>query len=143
MTLDQSISVMNDKIRWALPHEGFFVQSILLNQNVALATQVDWSLPLGPYWLLYCTPDPVGCINVNPGMPVGRLEWLTVRSDVSKRIYACAMRDLCYGGMAVLKQGGSQMVAGYVSDQYPGWKRVIERRSLVPIETGTLYMGRL
>lgn len=138
-----SISAMNGKIRWALPHEGILVQSILHNQTVALATQVDWTQPLGPYWLLYCDPDPVGCINVNPGMPVGRLEWLTVRKELPKRQYACAIRDLCYAGMAVLKQGGSQMIAGHVADYDMGWKKVIGRRGIQVVEHGTLYMGRL
>lgn len=139
----QLISLMNDKIRWALPHEGPVVQAILLNRNVDLARQVNWLLPLGPYWLLYCDPHPVGCINVNPGMPVGRLEWLTVIKELPKKKYAIAIRDLCYAGMASLQRTGSQAVAGYVSTHYPEWKRVIERRGLKPIEEGTLYMGGL
>jgi hypothetical protein len=134
---------MNGKIRWALPHEGLVVQSILLNQSVALAKQVNWLLPLGPYWLLHCDPHPVGCINVNPGMPVGRLEWLTVLKELPRRQYACVIRDLCYAGMRILKDQGSQKVAGYVNDQDKGWKRVIERRGLIPTEHGTLYMGTL
>lgn len=137
------ISPMNDKIRWALPHEGPVVQAILLNQNVDLAHQVNWLLPIGPYWLLYCDPQPIGCINVNPGMPVGRLEWLTVIKEVSNRQRAVTIRDLCYAGMASLQRTGSQAVAGYVSGVYPQWKRVIERRGLKPIEEGTLYMGGL
>ena len=138
-----SISAMNDRIRWAYPHEGLVVQSILLNQSVALAKQVNWLLPLGPYWLLYCDPDPVGCINVNPGMPVGRLEWLTVLKELPRRKYACVIRDLCYAGMHILKSQGSQKVAGYVADHDAKWKRVIERRGLIPVEQGTLYMGVL
>ncbi len=134
---------MNAKIRWAQPHEGLVVQSILLNQNVELAHLVNWLLPLGPYWLLYSDPDPVGCINVNPGMPVGRLEWLTVKKGLRKRDYACAIRDLCYAGMAILKSQGSQMVAGYVNDQDTSWKKIIEKRGLVPTEHGTLYRGIL
>lgn len=134
---------MDGKIRWALPHEGLVIQSIMLSQKVDLATQANWLLPLGPYWLLYCDPDPVGCINVCPGMPVGRLEWLVVSPDIPKRKYACAIRDLCYAGMAVLQQGGSQFAAGYVADHEMSWKRVIEKRHLVPIEHGTLYMGRV
>lgn len=134
---------MNDKVRWAFDHEGPVIQSILLNQKVQLATLVNWNAPLGPYWLLYCDPYPVGCINVNPGTPVGRLEWLTVMNTVPKRTYACAIRDLCYAGMAVLQRGGSQFVAGYVADQDYSWKKVIEKRHLVPVEHGTLYMGRL
>lgn len=137
------ISFMNANIRWALPHEGPLVQSILANQNVALAYQVNWLLPLGPYWLVYCAPNPVGCINVNPGMPVGRLEWLTVIKELPKRTYACAIRDLCYAGMSVLKQGGSQMVAGYVNDEDLSWKRIIEKRGLIPTEHGTLYIRGL
>lgn len=141
--LGQSTSRMNSNIRWALPHEGLTVQAILLNQSVALAKQVNWLLPLGPYWLLYCNPEPIGCINVNPGMPVGRLEWLTVVKGLPKRVYACAIRDLCYAGMAVLKQQGSQVVVGYVASHDAKWKRVIERRKLYPVEDGTLYMGYL
>ena len=137
------ISAMNDRIRWAYPHEGLVVQSILLNQSVALAKQVNWLLPLGPYWLLYCDPDPMGCINVNPGMPVGRLEWLTVLKELPRRKYACVIRDLCYAGMHILKSQGSQKVAGYVADHDAKWKRVIERRGLIPVEQGTLYMGVL
>ena len=134
---------MNAKIRWALPHEGIVVQSILLNQNVELAHQVNWLLPLGPYWLLYCDPDPVGCVNVNPGMPVGRMEWLTVKKELPRRQYACVIRDLCYAGMHILKGQGSQVVVGYVSNDHKGWKKVIERRGLRPVEDGTLYMGGL
>ena len=134
---------MNDRIRWAYPHEGLVVQSILLNQSVALAKQVNWLLPLGPYWLLYCDPDPMGCINVNPGMAVGRLEWLTVVKELPRRKYACVIRDLCYAGMHILKSQGSQKVAGYVADHDAKWKRVIERRGLIPVEQGTLYMGVL
>ena len=140
---EPSISAMNDRIRWAYPHEGLVVQSILLNQSVALAKQVNWLLPLGPYWLLYCDPDPMGCINVNPGMPVGRLEWLTVLKELPRRKYACVIRDLCYAGMHILKSQGSQKVAGYVADHDAKWKRVIERRGLIPVEQGTLYMGVL
>lgn len=143
MTRDQSISRMNGKIRWAFDHEGLVIQSILLDQNVALANQVNWLLPLGPYWLLYCDPDPVGCINVNPGTPVGRMEWLTVKKSVPKRKYACAIRDLCYAGMATLKQGGSQFVAGHVADYDMSWKKVIGKRGLQVVEHGTLYMGKL
>lgn len=134
---------MNANIRWALPHEGPVVQSILLSQHVDLATQVNWLLPLGPYWLLYCAPDPVGCISVNPGMPVGRLECLTVMPTVPKKQYACAIRDLCYAGSAVLKQGGSQLVAGYVSKEYPSWKKILEKRHSVAVDEGTLYMRRV
>jgi hypothetical protein len=138
---------MNVNIRWALPHEGPLVQSILENQNVALANQVYWDRPLGPYWLLYCAPNPVGCINVNPGMPVGRLEWLTVIKELPKRTYACAIRDLCYAGMTILQSQGSQVVAGYVADHDISWKKVIEKhhpkRGLIPVEHGTLYMRGL
>ena len=133
---------MRDKIsiRWALDNEGLVVQDILASQNVDLAHQVDWSRPLGPYWLLAVVGEPVGCINVNPGTPVGRLEWLTVRPTVPRSVYARACRDLCYAGIAVLRQGGSQLLASYVNDTDIGWKRVIERRKTIPIEHGTLYM---
>lgn len=140
---DRSTLPLNDKIRWAWDYEGPVVQDILRSQNVALASQVNWLLPIGPYWLLYCDPDPCGCINVNPGTPVGRLEWLTIRPSLTAKQYAIAIRDLCYAGMAVLKQGGSQLVAGQVSDDYPSWAKIIERRGLIPTDHGTLYIRSL
>ena len=59
-----STSPMNANVRWAWEHEGPIVQAILEDQKVDLARQVNWLLPLGPYWLLYCDPDPVACLMV-------------------------------------------------------------------------------
>lgn len=140
---EQLISPMNAKVRWAWEHEGPTVQAILEDQKVDLARQVNWLLPLGPYWLLYCDPDPVACLMVNPGTPVGRLEWLTVIRSVSKRKRAIAIRELMFAGGNILKYGGSQVVVGYLADHETGWKKVVEKRGGFPVEHGTLYMGRV
>lgn len=78
---------------------------------------------------------------VSPSMPVGRLEWLVVKKGLRKRQYAMAIKRLCYAGMAMLKQQGSQAVVGYVAHPEASWKRIIEKRGLFPTEDGTLYMG--
>lgn len=138
-----SVLSMNVKIRWALPHEGLVIQEILQSQNVDLAGQVNWLLPLGPYWLLYCDPDPLACLLVNPGTPVGRLEWLTIHTKATKRQRALAVKELCYAGGRILKQGGSQLVAWYLNDENEKWKKIVEKHGGFPIERGTLYMGRV
>ncbi len=145
LTQELSISRMSGKplIRWAYPYEGPLIQSILQSQNVALADMADWTLPLGPYWLVAVLDEPVGCVMVNPGQPVGRMEWLTVIPTLGKKQYATTIRDLCYAGLNTLKSQGSQFVAGYVSDTYEGWKQIIENRGLEAHEAGTLYLGRL
>ena len=135
---------MKDEIRWAYPHEGPVLYDILKDQNVPLVDWVDWTQPLGPFWLLLIKGlNPVGCINVNPGTPVGRLEWLVVKKSVPKRQYAIAIRDLLYAGATILQSQGSQIVAGQICDHEKGWQRVLQRRKFFPTEPGTLYIGVL
>ena len=141
--LESSISPMNDKIRWCYPHEGPIIQDILQSQNVALATQANWLRPLGPYWLLYCDPDPVACLMVNPGTPVGRLEWLTIHKEATRKQTAKAVKGLCYAGGHVLREQGSQVAAWYLTDEQESWKRIVEKHGGFPVEKGTLYMGRV
>ena len=137
---------MRDKpyIRWAYPNEGSLIQSILQSDQNALAGLVDWSLPLGPFWLVaFLGMEPVGCINVHQGHPIGRMEYLIVNPHLAKRQKAILSRDLCYAGIAVPKQGGSQMLATYINDTDIGWKHVIERRHSIPMDHGTLYMRKV
>ncbi len=131
------------RVRFAGPDEGPVIYSILKSQHVTLADVADWAQDIGPYWLLVETDRPLGCIMVNPGRPVGRLEWLTVRPDVPKKQYAVACRDLCYAGFEVLAKGGSQFMACYIADHDQSWKQITERRGCMPVEHGTLMMKRL
>lgn len=142
--LAQSTSPTSVKIRLVEPHEGPVLQAIMRQRNVPLAEWVNWSLPIGPFWLLAVKDDlPIGCICVSPGHPVGRLEWLVVRDDIPYKDFACAIRDLGFGGMAMLKSQGSQLVACQVDQSETGWQRVLQRRGFIPTSPGTLYVGGL
>ena len=134
---------MNAKIRWAKPDEGWIIQTILESRQVPLATWADWSKPIGPFWLILETDIPIGCINVNPGHPVGRLEWLVVRKNIPRRMYACAIRDLGFAGVEILRQQGSQMIACQIVEHEQGWQKVLQRRGFIQTEPGALYVGRL
>lgn len=139
----QLTSSTSVKIRLNRPEEGPILQAIMRQQNIPLAEWVDWSKPLGPFWLIAETDHPIGCINVNPGHPVGRLEWLVVRNDIPHKEFSCAIRDLGFGGMAMLKSQGSQLVACQVDQSETGWHRVLQRRGFTPTSPGTLYVGGL
>jgi hypothetical protein len=80
---------------------------------------------------------------VNPGTPVGRMEFLAVHPSLSARQTALVIRDLCYAGMAVLQKNGSQCVGSYIADLDVRWHQVVSRRHFVPMEHGTFMLRRL
>lgn len=130
-------------IRFARPDEGPVIAQIMLAANVELGRQADWSQPLGPFWLLACYDEPVGCINVNYGTPVGRMEYLSFLPSLTKRQQALVCRDLSYAGMKALKECGAQFMGSYIADTDTSWAEIARRRSCVPVEHGTYYMKRV
>lgn len=130
-------------IRMAHPHEGPVIHDILASQSVTLATQADWTKQIGHYWLVAETTHPVGCLCVHPGQPMGRLEWLTVKPDVPKRLYTLICRDLCYAGLNTLRTMGSQLAAGYIANHDASWRFIAERRGWERGEAGRLMTKRI
>lgn len=130
-------------IRWARPHEGLLVRSLLKSNRLLVADELDWTQPLGPFWLLAIQEQPIGCLMVNPGTPVGRMDLMAVRRDVSHRVRAQAVHDLCYAGAAVLRTNGSQMVMSGCALDNPKWKQVLQKRKFVFTETIEIGLKRL
>lgn len=106
---------------------------------------LDWSANIGPYWLVAeHDGDPVGCIQVCPGIPVGRLEFLSVPVDLSKRIKAMAVKRLLDAGRTTLKLAGSQMITGILHEGLEGYQRVLERHyhAVKWFDHGTCFLVR-
>ncbi len=130
-------------IRFALPHEGPVIQALFQAKGLPLADWVDWTKPLAQNWLIAEFDQPVGCIMLNYGTPIGRMEFLVVLPGLSRRIKASVVRGLCYAGMEQLSRHGSQLVASIISLQSSSWQRVAERRGGRVVDTGHLYLKRL
>lgn len=130
-------------IRFALAHEGPVIQALFQAKGLPLADWVDWAKPLAQNWLIAELDQPVGCIMLNYGTPIGRMEFLVVLPGLSRRVRAEVVRGLSYAGMAHLARHGSQLVASVVSLADPSWQRVAERRGGRVIDTGHLYLKRL
>lgn len=130
-------------IRFARPDEGPVLQAIFHANELLVAGLVDWAAPLGPYWLVAEYPSVVGCIMVNPGTPIGRLDLLAVLPTVTPRKRAQTVKYLCYAGFAVLKQNGSQLLMTGCAIDNPLWKRVQARRNMVFTETIQIGLKRL
>ena len=133
----------NITIRFAEPHEGPIVRDLLAEGKSALATLCDWDRLLGPYWLLAILHVPIACINVCPGQPVGKLEYLSTKEGLRHRHKALAVYRLLMAGMAVLEKGGSQFAGSYIPDDLQPYQTVLKNRGGVAMESGTYFMKRI
>ena len=114
---------------------------------------VDWR-ELYPYWLVVETRlrqgsggqdglSIVGCLQVCPGKPIGRLELLAADKGLSHRDRANTVKLLVTSGMETLRQGGSKLASGIVPFEERAYKRLLKKRGAVVVATGNLMMARL
>ncbi len=99
---------------------------------------LDWS-NIEPYWLVADEDDEVvGCVQVLPGLPIGRLELLALDEDLTHRQQAVIVRDLLEHGAATLTLGGAQLAAGLIPFTHKTYKRILKKRGCVVIATGNM-----
>jgi hypothetical protein len=104
---------------------------------------IDWN-DIAPFWLV-AEQDGVfiGCIQTLLSKPIGRLEFLAVRPDLSHPLQALTVRALVLGGCATLEKFGATAVAGTVPHELKSYKRVLKNRGAVVINTGSVFLKRL
>ena len=104
---------------------------------------LDWSI-VAPYWLVAEEDDEVvGCVQVCPGLPMGRLELMALDEDLTHRQQAVIVKGLLEQGAAVLHLGGSQLAAGLISFDAKAWKRILKKRGCVIIANGNMFAKTL
>lgn len=104
---------------------------------------VDWS-DIEPYWLVAANNgELIGCLEVCPGKPIGRLELLGIDNALSHRLKAETAKALVLRGMAILRAGGSQFSSCLVPDEYKGYLKIIKRRGGVVTGKGNMIEKRL
>jgi hypothetical protein len=131
------------RLRFAAQDEGAVIKALCAETKARIGDWLDWTQPLAQNWILAEYDRPVGCIQINYGVPIGRMEFLQVSPLLTFKQKALVVRNLCYAAHAQLKRHGSQAVATSIDHADPSWQRVVERRGAVPFATGTIYLKRL
>lgn len=104
---------------------------------------IDWT-DIGPYWLVAENGDGiVGCIQVCPGKPIGRMEFLVADEKLTHRERATVVKALDIQGCATLSLWGSQAASGMVPFKHKGYKRILKRRGARVMSSGNMFLKRL
>lgn len=129
-------------IRLARPHEGLVIQRLVRDGGGPAWDWLDWEQAT-PYWLIgEVDGEPKGTIMVNPGVPFGRMEYLSIAPDVTFRHKARLCRDLSYTGIATCQRMGSQAVVSNIDSGDALWKQIATKRGWVPTGEGSYMMKR-
>lgn len=129
-------------VRLASNSDGATIHRLVTDSGFAVE-DIDWSV-VYPYWLVAeQNGDVVGCIQVCIGVPIGRLEMLSVRADLSHMLRAAIVKSLLLAGAATLKKAGAQMVSGMIPFEMKSYKRLLQRRGCVSIGVGNMMARRL
>ena len=104
---------------------------------------IDWS-QLGPNWLgAFLDSDLVGCIQVVPALPIGRIEILCVNPDLSLMMRYRVTAELTNHATATVKMYGAQAVSSMIPRRYADYLNGSARHGWVEIDSGAMVMKRL
>jgi hypothetical protein len=149
--ITEEISTSHKQPRQALPtirlarnDDGPAIKELLESLGWRVeGVEIDWQ-DIAPFWIV-AEQDGVfiGCIQTLLSKPVGRLEFLAVRTDLSHQLQALTVRALVLAGCSTLEQFGASLVAGTVPHELKSYKRVLKNRGAVVINTGSVFLKRL
>lgn len=129
-------------IRLATNSDGDAIHRLVTDAGFAV-DGIDWGV-VYPYWLVAeQDAEVIGCIQVCIGIPIGRLEMLSVSRDLSHPLRAIVVKSLLLAGAATLKKAGAQMVSGMIPFEMKSYKRLLQRRGCVSIGVGNMMARRL
>lgn len=105
---------------------------------------LDWS-NLGGQWLVVLKGEGkvVGCIQVLPGKPIGRVDFMVLDDSLTQRERAEATSMLISQVSLLLRMAGVGAMISVVPDDPDGWPVVLERRGWVPVADGVMMIRRL
>lgn len=97
---------------------------------------VDWS-QVYPYWLVYEKDGQVmGCIQVAPARPFGRLDMLAVDQSLDGHARGRAVLSLLIAGANTIKRDGAQYAFSIIGFRHKSYKRALKKRGLVILDQG-------
>ncbi len=126
-------------IEIAWPEDGEAISKLARECGFELEG-MDWSR-LGSHWLV-CKwrGEIVGAIQILLGLPIGRLEILSIASQLGVVQRSLVIRELVIAGLAAHRQYGAQSVAGTMSEQFT---KILERRNGVVVDRGNVVAWRI
>lgn len=130
------------RVRIANKKDGDDINKILSDSGWNIGTY-DFSEAY-PFWLV-CEKNGyvVGCVQVCISKPISYLEMMAATGGLSKRERAIVFRSLFYGGCGAVKKLGALSVSAMIAHEDKSWKRILERRGSVPVNSGTRLIKSL
>ena len=127
-----------DSIKVEIARDGSVIKELVHGDDA-----LDWSA-VYPYWLLASFDDrPVGCVQVCPSSPVGRMENLATEDDIDPRLRAMVVKKLMEAGYQTLREMGAQMAMATISFDKRSFKKLLKRRGCVVVDNGNVLAKRL
>jgi hypothetical protein len=131
------------KLAVAQSEHGAEIRRLIKVDQVEGLEHLDWS-NLGGQWLVVLKADTVvGCIQVLPGRPIARAEFMALDESLTHRERAEATSMLIQQVTMLLRMAGCGAMISVVADDVAGWPVVLERRGWTPMVDGTMMIRRL
>jgi hypothetical protein len=132
------------EVRLALNSEGSIIRRLAEAQTLPKEFRdvFNWD-DIFPYWLVAENgAGIVGCIQVCPGKPMGRLENLSLDVAMAPQQKARAAKMLIDGGAQTLRTMGSSVTSSMISFQNKSFKRMLKRHFDYKVTTSGNVMMR-
>lgn len=127
----------------AVAEHGPAVRRLIGVDRLEGLEHLDWT-NLGGQWLVVLKGDAVvGCIQVLPGRPIGRVDFMVLDDSLSHRERAEATSMLIEQVTMLLRMAGVGAMISVVPDDPDGWPVVLERRGWAPVGDGMMMIRRL
>ena len=130
-------------IRLAKNEEGEKIHD-LVNKNGFKINDLDWS-DIHPFWLAAVDEEDsiLGCLQVCVSRPIGRIEMLSVKPDVTPIERAIIVKSLIIAATITLKKGRAQLASGLIPFDMKSYKKILKKRGCVVIASGNLMAKKL
>jgi len=104
---------------------------------------LDWS-DIGHQWIVCVIGERVvGCLQVLPGKPMGRLEHMGLDDSLEGMQRARVTKLLLDTGYKLLHRSGSKAAMGFVPFDLKHYKRALKKRGGIVVSSGNFMLRRL
>ena len=104
---------------------------------------IDWN-DLEPNWLI-CEHSGrvVGCIQVVPARPIGRIECLAIDPEFGLMMRHAITKALVESAISAVYMFGAQAVSSLIPENLPGYLETALEREWFVVDEGSIVMRRL
>ncbi len=128
-------------VEMAKNEEGPIIGEIVRSHGFDI--EADWT-DIFPYWLVAKHEGEIlGCIQVLPGKPIGRIEMLAMRTDLGDVKRAKVGWRLGIAALSTLSIAGSQLASSIIPFEHKRYKRLLKKRGWIVYNQGNLMMARV